>query len=68
MKRIIKVTRQNGEVEYVVEKKTWIFGWTTDTIHVDDIACDAVFGTLEEAQRFIGIDTNPIIKREVVHG
>lgn len=28
--------------------------------------CDAVFNTLEKAQRFIGIDTNPVVNRTIV--
>ena len=31
-----------------------------------EISCEAVFNTLEEAQQFCGINTDPVVNREVV--
>lgn len=31
-----------------------------------EVSCEAIFDTLEEAQRFYGINTDPVISREVI--
>lgn len=75
MKRIVKETLKSGKALYRVEKNTTFFGlipykWHTCTIAFPfgfgDVALDAVFNTLEEAQEFCGIDTDPVISREVI--
>ena len=75
MKRIVKETRRSGKVQYRVEKNTMFFGlipceWHTCimTIPFDcgEVSCEAIFDTLEEAQRFYGINTDPVISKEVI--
>lgn len=75
MKRIIKETLKDGSTKYRVESNRTFFGlipckWYTCTITIPygfgDVQCDAVFNTLEKAQRFIGIDTNPVVNRTIV--
>lgn len=75
MKRIIKETLKDGSTKYRVESNRTFFGlipckWHTCTITIPygfgDVQCDAVFNTLEKAQRFIGIDTNPVVNRTIV--
>ena len=75
MKRIVKETLKSGKVQYRVEKNTTFFGlipckWHTCMVTIPfgfgEIPCEAVFNTLEEAQEFYGIDTNPVVNREVI--
>lgn len=75
MRRIVKETLKDGKVQYRVETNRRLFGlikskWHTDTtpVGMDEYITEigAIFNTLEEAQRFCGIDPNPIISREIV--
>lgn len=75
MKRIIKETLDNGDIQYRVETNRCFFGlfkckWHTDTcIHFYgdiEIRCAAVFNTLREAQIYCGIDPNPVVKRQII--
>lgn len=75
MKRIVKETLKSGKVQYRVEKNTMFFGlipceWHTCTITFPygfgDVTLEAVFNTLEEAQEFYGINTDPVIDKEVI--
>lgn len=75
MKRIAKETLKSGKVQYRVEKNTTFFGlipceWHTCTVTIPfgfrEVSCEAIFETLEEAQQFYGIDTNPVVNREVI--
>lgn len=75
MKRIVKETLKSGKVQYRVEKNTTFFGlipceWHTCTVTIPfgfgEVSCEAVFNTLEEAQKFCGVDPNPVVNREVV--
>lgn len=75
MKRIVKETLKSGKVQYRVEKNTMFFGlipceWHTCMVTIPfgfgEVSCEAVFETLEEAQQFYGIDTNPVVNREVI--
>lgn len=73
-KRIVEETLENGEKQYRVETDRWFFGllkcdWYTDSVYLGypyDTTCNAVFGTLREAQIHCGINPNPVIKREVI--
>ena len=75
MKRIVKETLKSGKVQYRVEKNTTFFGlipceWHTCTVTIPfgfgEVSCEAVFNTLEEAQKFCGVDSNPVINREII--
>ena len=75
MKRIVKETLKSGKVQYRVEKNTTFFGlipceWHTCMVTIPfgfgEVSCEAVFNTLEEAQEFYGIHTDPVIDKEVV--
>ena len=76
MKRIVEETLQNGEKQYRCQSNRRFFGliigdWYTMTTHYyfggsEEITCNAVFSTLEEAQRFLGINPNPVVKKEVI--
>lgn len=75
-KRIVKETLNNGKEQYRVEECLIPFigtVWTTATVSIilDDAIeayADAVFDSLEEAQRFCGIDPDEtrVIKREII--
>ena len=75
MKRIVKETLKSGKVQYRVEKNTTFFGlipceWHTCTVTIPfgfgEVSCEAVFNTLEEAQKFCGVNPNPIVNREII--
>lgn len=75
MKRIVKETFKDGKVQYRVETDRCFFGlikcgWHTDTtpVGMDEYITEigAIFNTLEEAQKFCGIDPNPVVNREVI--
>lgn len=75
MKRIVKETLKSGKVQYRVEKNTTFFGlipceWYTCTVTIPfgfgEVSCEAVFNTLEEAQKFCGVNPNPIVNREII--
>lgn len=76
MKRIVEETLKDGRIRYRVESNRTFFGllpckWYTCTVYINneysyDIACDAVFDSLKEAEIFADIETNPVIKRVVL--
>ena len=75
MKRMVKETLKSGKVQYRVEKNTMFFGlipckWYTCMVTIPfgfgEVSCEAVFNTLGEAQQFYGIDTDPVVNREVI--
>jgi hypothetical protein len=62
MKRIVEETLADGTKQYRVEKNTKFFGliktdWHTDSYYCGDpgyeATFDAVFNTLDEAERFV---------------
>lgn len=75
-KRIVKETLHNGKEQYLVQCNSAPFIealWATDTVPMisdngTEIYVDAVFNSLEEAQRFCGIkpDAERVIKREII--
>lgn len=70
-RRIIKETLANGDIQYRVEvyKRPTIFSkkqWYTDSFNLGEITFSAIFKTLEEAQVHCGIDTNPVVSREII--
>lgn len=75
-KRIVKETLNNGKEQYRVEECLIPFIgklWTTSTVSIIldngiEAYADAVFDSLEEAQRFCGIEPNKeiVIKREII--
>ena len=75
-KRIVKETLHNGKEQYIVQSNFIPVVealWTTDTVKIisdngTEIYVDAVFDSLEEAQKFCGIkpDAERVIKREVI--
>lgn len=75
-KRIVKETLNNGKEQYRVEECLIPFIgtlWTTATVSIIldnniEAYADAVFDSLEEAQRFCGIDPDEkrVIKREII--
>lgn len=75
-KRIVKETLNNGKEQYKVEECLIPFIgtlWTTDTVTIisdngTEVHLDAVFDSLEEAQRFCGIkpDAERVVKREII--
>lgn len=76
VKRIVKETLNNGEEQYRVEECLIPFLgklWTTATMPIildngTETYTDAVFDSLEEAQRFCGIEPNEkiVTKREII--
>ena len=76
IKRIIKETLHNGKEQYLVQSNSIPFIealWTTDTVTMisdngNEVYADAVFNSLEEAQRFCGLkpDAERVIKREII--
>lgn len=77
MKRIVKETLKDGTIKYRVQKNTRLWGliktkWHTCLVEYpvgisDMIYCSAVFDTLEEAQRYCGINLNPVVKTEIIN-
>lgn len=75
-KRIVKETLHNGKEHYLVQSNFIPVVealWTTDTVKIisdngTEVYVDAVFDSLEEAQRFCGIkpDAERVIKREII--
>lgn len=75
-KRIVKETLNNGKEQYRVEECLIPFLgtlWTTATVSIIldnniEACADAVFDSLEEAQRFCGIksDKEIVTKREII--
>lgn len=76
IKRIIKETLSNGKEQYLVQSNFIPLIealWTTDTMTIildngAEVYVDAVFNSLEEAQRFCGIkpEAERVIKREII--
>lgn len=76
IKRIVKETLNNGKEQYRVEECLIpVIGtlWETATVTIildngTETYVDAVFNSLEEAQRFCGIkpDAERVIKREII--
>ena len=75
MRRIIEEELKDGSIQYRVESNRMFFGlipckWYTCTVTIPygyaEVSCDAVFNTLEEAQIFVGINPNPVIKRTIL--
>ncbi len=73
-KRIIKETCKDGTVQYRVETNKNFFGFRTKwhtckyTVGYNqyEATVDAIFNSLEDAEKYCGIDPNPIINREIV--
>ena len=75
-KRIVKETLNNGKEQYRVEECLIPFIgtlWTTATVSIildngTEVHAEAVFNSLEEAQRFCGIepDEERVVKREII--
>lgn len=69
MKRILKEIHKDGKCRYRVESNR-ILGfipskWRTCTYEVWGGSADAVFDTFEQAQRFCGVELNPIVEEEI---
>lgn len=77
MKRIVKETLKNGEIQYRVETNRMFFGlipcewytcltWYVTAKYCEYVPCDAIFNTLREAQIFCGIDPNSVVHTEII--
>ena len=78
MYRIVKDTYKDGSVKYRVQTDRFFFGWFRSKtwrdceIHKDTsdymtvLRFPAVFNTIEEAERFCGMELNPIVNTESV--
>lgn len=78
MYRIVKDTYKDGSVKYRVQTDRFFFGWFRSKTWRDceiykDISdymsvlrFPAVFNTIEEAERFCGMKSNPIVNTETV--
>lgn len=76
MKRIVKEIKKDGSIQYRVESNKRFFGlfnskkWHTCTItcysNYGELVLEAVFDSIEEAEIFCGLSTNPVVKSEVI--
>lgn len=75
--RIIEEIREDGTKQYSVETNRKFLGlikckWRLANAYIDEpysadvTIVPAIFNSLKEAQIFCGIDTNPIIKKEII--
>lgn len=70
-RRIVREDFSNGDIQYRVQKK-WFFNlfWTTDMFYdaERDMWFDAVFGTLSEAETYMGkcYCKNKIVKKRII--
>ena len=68
-KRIVKETRADNSIQYRVEYLSLLKNkWQTDGFYDAERDCwfEAIFNTLVEAKIHLGIDTNPVVKREIL--
>lgn len=78
MYRIVKDTYKDGSVKYRVQTDRFFFGlfrsktWRDCVINKDTsdymtvLRFPAVFDTIEEAHRFLGLESNPVIDTEFI--
>ena len=66
--RIVEITKANGSKQYRCERMGFFFRnhWRVMGYGIMGDELDAVFDTLEEAQRFLGIHNSQIIRTEKV--
>lgn len=66
--RIVEITKADGSKQYRCERTGFFFRnhWRAMVYGNGDVEFDAVFGTFEEAQRFLGIHNSQIIQTEKV--
>lgn len=70
-RRIVKEIYKDGTLQYRVEKYTKFSGWHIEmrVVHVEyliDTLEPLRFNTLEEAKKYCGVPTNPIISEEII--
>lgn len=67
MKRIIERTKPCGSVVYLIQYKSWLFGWETITTysaswHGEGGMEDLEFYSAEDAEKYLSPDKDKIIK------
>ena len=72
MYRTVKDTYKDGSVKYRVQTDRFFFGWFRSKTwrdcsdYMSVLRFPAVFNTIEEAERFCGMESNPIVNTETV--
>lgn len=66
--RIVEITKADGSKQYRCERTGFFFRnhWRVMGDGIMDVWLDAVFDTIEEALRFLGIHNSQIIRTEKV--
>ena len=66
--RIIEITKADGSKQYRCERTGFFFRnhWRAMVCGNGEVELDAVFGTIEEAQLFLGIHDSQITQTEKV--
>ncbi len=68
--RIVKETRVDGRIEYVIQQKHWLFRWEwvdASINSIDFVNCIDYFNTLEDAKKHLCYFNGSKGKSEIVY-